>query len=91
MILNTNLKKVDKKLDKVKGFFNKLWDAISCSSSTEPHAPGERPAPQFTCTTSEEPTSSDTSGNTGGQGGTSSHRLGKEQVHEQEYDWDRDE
>ena len=91
VILNTNLKRVDKKLDKVKGFFTKLWDAISCTSSSEPYAPGKHPAPQFTWTTSEEPTSSDTSGNTGEQGGASSHRPGKEQVQEQEYDWDRDE
>ena len=74
LILNSNLKKVDKKLDKVKGFFSTLWNAISCSSSSETYAPGKRLAPRFTWSTSEEPTSSDTSGNDGTQQGASSHR-----------------
>ena len=69
-ILDTRLKKVDHKLDRVKGFFNKLWDAISCTNTTSASTShGKRPAPTFTWTSSEENPSSSTSGNSGGQGG----------------------
>ena len=65
---------MDKKLDKIKGFFSTLWDAISCSTSTSAiPLIGKRPAPTFTWSTSEEHTSSDTSGasGSGNRGGSS--------------------
>ena len=83
-ILGSRLKKVDKKLDKVKGFFSILWDAISCSSSISASsiAHGKRPEPRFTWSTSEEHTSSDTSGIGSSAHGTS--RPGKEHVQEED-------
>ena len=80
------MKKVDKKLDKVKGFFSILWDAISCSTSTTASsiAHGKRPEPRFTWSTSEEHTSSDTSGTGSGAHGTS--RPGKEPAPEEDFD-----
>ena len=89
---------MDKKLDKIKGFFNKLWDAISCSSTTTASTSrGKRLAPTFTWTTSEEHTSSSASGASCGQGGRA-HRpqTGGPVIREPtggregSYDWDRD-
>ena len=97
-ILDNRLKKVDHKLEKVKGFFNKLWDAISCTSTTSTSTSrGKRPAPTFTWTTSEEHTSSSTSGHSSGQGGqTFRQPIGGPVIHDPEgekegsYDWDKD-
>ena len=76
-------KKIDRKFDKIKSFFGILWDAISCSSSSttaEPshRDPGKRPTPHFTWSSSEEHTSSDTSGNGGGRQFVESSSRGKE-------------
>ena len=96
-ILDNRLKKVDNKLDKIKGFFNKLWDAISCSSTTTASTSrGKRPAPTFTWTSSEEHTSSSTSGASGGQGGrqyrpsTGGPVIREPGDREGSYDWDKD-
>lgn len=82
---------MDKKLDKIKGFFSTTCDALSCSSSTASTsvAQGKRSAPRFTWSTSEEHTSRDTSGAGNGAQGTS--RPGKEPAPEGEYNWDLDE
>ena len=97
-ILDTRLKKVDHKLDKIKGFFNKLWDAISCSSTTTASTShGKRPAPTFTWTTSEEHTSSSASEASCGQGGRAPRPpIGGPVIREPtgregSYDWDKDE
>ena len=97
-ILDNRLKKVDHKLDKIKGFFNKLWDAISCSTSTTTSTSrGKHLAPTFTWTSSEEHTSSSTSGTSGGQGGSYRPPTGGPVIREPRegreasYDWDKDE
>lgn len=75
-ILQSNNIKVDKKLDKVKGFFMKLWQAISCSSRTSTATfcnPGKQPVFTWSSSFDDQASSSDDDGDGGDSGGQTSH------------------
>ena len=73
--LDARLRKIDGRFKKIKGFFVNLWDAFSCTSEAGASyvAPGKRPAPNFSWSTSD-----NTSSGTLGTHASHIQRRGKE-------------
>ena len=60
LALDSRLRKIDGRFKKIKGFFINLWDALSCTSEAGASfvAPGKRPTPNFSWSTSDNTSSS---------------------------------